>query len=78
MDIRELFATNLRRLRAERGLSQEELAHQAGIDRTYVSSLERCLYAVSIDVLAKIAEVLQIGPDELLRAPSSRNRERRR
>ncbi len=67
MHIRELFATNLRRLRNERGLSQEKLADQAEIDRTYVSLLERCKYAVSIDVLAKLAEVLHVEPADLLR-----------
>ncbi|MGB7374159.1 helix-turn-helix domain-containing protein, partial [Pontixanthobacter sp.] len=41
MTLRETFAANLRRYRKAVGLSQEELAHRAQIDRTYVSSLER-------------------------------------
>jgi transcriptional regulator with XRE-family HTH domain len=40
MEIREVLAANLRRCRRAAGLSQEELAHRAGIDRTYISALE--------------------------------------
>lgn len=67
MHIREVFAANLRRLRKERGLSQEALAHEAGIDRTYVSALERSVYSVSIDVLAELAAALDVQAMELLR-----------
>jgi transcriptional regulator with XRE-family HTH domain len=41
MDIREVFALNLRRARNAKGLPQEALAHEADVDRTYVSALER-------------------------------------
>ena len=41
MDLRQLFATNLRRIRHHRGISQEELAHLAAIDRAHVSKVER-------------------------------------
>ncbi|WP_235538670.1 helix-turn-helix domain-containing protein [Sphingomonas sp. Root710] len=58
----------MRDLRRARGLSQEELAHRADIDRTYVSALERCVYGVSIDVLERIAAVLEVDATELLRA----------
>ncbi len=67
MDIREVLARNLRIYRQERGLSQEELAHRAGIDRTYISALERSVYAASIDVLDKLATALEVEPDQLLR-----------
>lgn len=67
MQIREVFARNLRRQRHAKGLSQEALAHEAGIDRTYVSSLERCVYSASIDTVAMLAKVLDVEPDELLR-----------
>ncbi|MEG7381990.1 helix-turn-helix transcriptional regulator, partial [Bacillus subtilis] len=67
MDIREIFAKNLKRLRLAKGLSQEELAHRADIDRTYVSSLERCVYGASIDVLGRLAVVLEVEPAELLK-----------
>jgi len=60
MALREIVASNLRRLRHSKGLSQEELAHRADIDRTYVSSFERCVYGVSIDMLERLARVLGI------------------
>ena len=66
MSMREVLAQNLRRYRAERGLSQEELAHRADIDRTYVSSLERMQYGASIDVVESLARVLEVPPHALL------------
>jgi transcriptional regulator with XRE-family HTH domain len=71
MDIREILASNLRIARRAKGLSQEELAHRAEIDRTYVSALERSLYAVSIDVLARLARVLDVEAADLLRLQSA-------
>lgn len=67
MEIRERFARNLRKLRKARGLSQEELAHRAGIDRTYISALERSLYSASIDVVDRLAVVLEVEAADLLR-----------
>lgn len=67
MDIREVFARNLRRIRHAKGLSQEALAHEADVDRTYISSLERGIYNASIETVAKLADVLGVEPDELLR-----------
>ncbi|WP_299950621.1 helix-turn-helix transcriptional regulator [Hyphomonas sp. BRH_c22] len=74
MNIREVFAQNLKKFRRAKGLSQEELAHLAGIDRTYVSLLERRIYSVTIDILARLAEALDIEPDELLASPPKRNK----
>ena len=70
MSLRETFAANLRHRRQEVGLSQEELAHRAQIDRTYVSSLERCQYAATLDVIEKLAVELDVDPAELLMLPS--------
>ena len=67
MEIREVFAHNLRRCRHAKGMSQEALAHEADVDRTYISSLERGVYAATIDMVGKLAEVLGVEPDELLR-----------
>ena len=67
MGIRELFAKNLRKSRQARGLSQEELAHLASIDRTYVSSLERAVYSPSIEVLEKLAHALGVQPEDLIK-----------
>jgi len=69
MDMRKVVAQNLRRLRLERGLSQEELALRAGIDRTYVSSLERGVYSATVTMIGKIAEVMNVEPSTLLERP---------
>jgi transcriptional regulator with XRE-family HTH domain len=66
MEIREILARNLRKYRQAAGLSQEELAHRAEIDRGYVSSLERCRYAASIDVLDRLARELGVEAADLL------------
>jgi len=66
-----VFARNLRALRQAKGISQEELAHLAGIDRTYVSALERCVYNASIDVVDRLANVLGVEAAELLRRSSA-------
>jgi transcriptional regulator with XRE-family HTH domain len=60
------LARNLRRLRAMRGISQEELADLAGLHRTYVGSVERSERNISIDNLAKLASALEISLSALL------------
>jgi transcriptional regulator with XRE-family HTH domain len=70
MDIREVLALNLRKFRRAKDLSQEELAHRAEIDRTYISPLERSVYAASIDVVDRLARVLGAEASELLTRPS--------
>lgn len=70
MNIREVLALNLRKLRQVRGLSQEELAHRAEIDRTYISALERSVYAASIDVVDSLAQVLGVEAADLLKRTS--------
>lgn len=67
MNVREILAINLRSLRRRHGLSQEELAYRADIDRTYVSSLERGVYGATIDVLERVARALDVQPWELLK-----------
>ena len=67
MEIREVFARNLKAARLAKGLSQEELAHRAGIDRTYVSSLERGVYKASIVVVDRLARVLETEASDLLK-----------
>lgn len=66
MHPRAVLARNLKRLRQLRGLSQEALAHDADIDRTYVSDMEREQYAASIDMLAKLASALGVNSCELI------------
>lgn len=74
MDIREVFGRNLRVLRKERGLSQEALAHDADVDRTYISALERGVYSATIDMVDKLASVLDVEPAALLQRPSPSRR----
>ena len=62
-----MLAKNMRRLRAARGLSQEALAYESGINRTYLSGVERSERNVSIDNIARIAEGLQVDPWKLLK-----------
>ena len=49
MDLRQRFATNLRRIRSDRWVSQEGLAHDAGVDRAYLSRVERPAEYLNID-----------------------------
>jgi transcriptional regulator with XRE-family HTH domain len=64
-----LVARNIRRLRVARGLSQEVLAVDAAIDRTYVSRLERGLENPSVAVLERLAKALSANIEELFRVP---------
>lgn len=60
---------NIRRLRKEKGLSQEGLAEVAEFHRTYVSQLERCVTNISIDGLERLAQALDVDIIELLQPP---------
>lgn len=66
MELRRLFADNVRRLRKERGLSQEKLAFEAGLHRTYISGIERGVRNVSLDNIGVIATALGVSPAVLL------------
>jgi len=76
MRIREVFARNLRKARHDKGLSQEALAYEAEVDRTYISALERGVYGATIDMVDKLAMVLNVEASTLLERPS-RQRPRR-
>ncbi|MFV0514754.1 helix-turn-helix domain-containing protein [Shimia sp. W99] len=54
--LRDIVARNMRKLRAERGWSQEYLANEAGLNRTYLSAVERSEQNISIDNLYRVAE----------------------
>jgi transcriptional regulator with XRE-family HTH domain len=73
MASREILAVNVRALRQAQDLSQEELAHRADIDRTYISSIERSVYAASLDVLDRLAKALGVSSFELIRPPPDRS-----
>lgn len=68
-DPRILFGLRLRELRRARGLSQEALAHDAGLDRTYVSSCERGRRNIGLVNIYRLATALGVSPEELLKAP---------
>jgi transcriptional regulator with XRE-family HTH domain len=65
--LRDILAKNMRRLRAKNGLTQEALAHDSGINRTYLSSVERSERNVSIDNIGRIAQGLGVDAWKLLK-----------
>ncbi|NIE63048.1 helix-turn-helix transcriptional regulator [Burkholderia sp. Ax-1719] len=64
--LRRRFAENVRRVRKERNLTQEELSELCGYHRTYMSHVERSVRTVSLDNLQRIAEALKTSPEVLL------------
>jgi len=69
--IRATLAANVRHLREEEGLSQEELATRAGLHRTYVGSVERAERNVTLSTLEAFASVFGVGVGFLLQERSS-------
>jgi len=72
MDLRQVFAANLRRLRHAKGLSQEDLAYEADVNRTYMSKIERGGTWVGLEIIGKLAVALEVEPAELLKLPPKR------
>ncbi|MDX2265907.1 MAG: helix-turn-helix transcriptional regulator [Hyphomicrobiales bacterium] len=66
--LREIVAKNVRLFRNKIGLSQEALANESGLHRTYIGSIERGERNVSVDNIAKIAKALNVKPQQLLSA----------
>lgn len=64
--LRDVLAKNLRMLRAKRGWSQERLALEANLNRTYLSAVERSEQNISLDNVAKLAKALSIKAHDLL------------
>lgn len=75
MDLRGVFAANLRRLRYAKGLSQEELADAADINRTYISKLETGITYAGLEIIGKLAKALDVDPIEFLKIPSGSSRD---
>ena len=69
MDIRQIFAKNLRAARQAKGFSQEELANRADLDRTYISALERSVYIAMIDVIDRLAVAMEMEASALFEGP---------
>ena len=77
MDLRDVFAANLRRLRHAKGLSQDDLAYEAEISRSYLSQIEKGAFYASLKIVGKIAKTLGVEPAELLRLPARRGARRK-
>ena len=65
MKLRDRVGLNVRNLRNSQGLSQEQLALAAEVDRSYISEIELAKNSASIDVLERIADALDVDPKEL-------------
>jgi transcriptional regulator with XRE-family HTH domain len=74
MDARHLLAWNLRKWRVQRGLSQEQLAVDAEVNRTYVSSVERAQENPTIEVLERLAQTLSVDLSDLFAIPGPKER----
>lgn len=70
MNLRQIFASNVRRLRAEKKLSQEALADKAEMDRSYLSTVETSATNIGLDLVEKIAAALNVESADLLKKPS--------
>jgi transcriptional regulator with XRE-family HTH domain len=68
MDLVVLLGRNIRTCREARGLTQEQLALDAGMKRSYVSELERGLRNPTVRAVGRLANVLKIDPSRLLRS----------
>ena len=65
-DLKAVFGTILRELRTNKELTQQQLADYAGIDRAYISELERGIFMPSIETVFKIADVLKVKPQQII------------
>lgn len=72
MKLRQTFAENLARTRREKKLSQEALAHEAGVDRSYVSLLERAKFSATLDMVEDLAKALGVDTSVLLTRPTKK------
>jgi len=72
MDLKEAMATNVRRARQARELTQEELADRAGLSARYLGSIERAAVSASVTVLGRLAQALRVDACELIRVTPRR------
>ena len=68
MDICRQVGLNVRQIREEKGWSQEQLAFETRLHRTYISGIERGIRNPTVKIVAKIATSLEVEPTELLKA----------
>ena len=62
MDVRKVVGKNLAKIRKEKGFSQESLAFECDLHRTYISGIERGIRNPTVTILDKIAKALKISP----------------
>lgn len=65
-DVLLKFGKQVRKIRLEQNLSQEELADRAGVHRTYIGMIERAEKNITLENIEKIAKALKISPKELI------------
>jgi transcriptional regulator with XRE-family HTH domain len=66
MNISKQLGAKIQKMRLEKGLSQEELAFEAGLHRTYISHVERGSRNITVIGLCKVAKGLKIKPSEII------------
>ncbi len=64
--LRAVLAINIKELRGAKGMAQERLALEAGVDRTLVSKIERLIANPSLEIMAKLASTLEVSVAKLL------------
>jgi DNA-binding XRE family transcriptional regulator len=70
--LKHLLALNVRQLRKEKGIAQERLGLEAGVDRTVISKIEREIANPSLDILTRIATFLSVNLVDLFKAPKNK------
>jgi transcriptional regulator with XRE-family HTH domain len=75
MTLQDTFGRNLRRLRRERKISQEQLAHLADVSRAYLSGAEAGRRNATLETVEALAKALQIDPVDLLKDPATAKQE---
>ena len=68
MDLKEVMAVNLRRIRHDRNMTQEEPADHAGLSARYIGAIERADVSASVTVLGQIADALKVEAGELVKS----------
>jgi transcriptional regulator with XRE-family HTH domain len=66
LQLKEAFGKVIRELRTEAGISQQELADYAEVDRSYISDLERGIYNPTLHVIYKLSEILKVKPHKVI------------
>lgn len=76
MDIRRQVGANVRRFRQRKGWSQEQLAFESGLHRTYISGVERGARNPTVLVVSELAQALSVRPSQLLEESAAGERRR--